>query len=617
MIDLEDEMAFIPSTKMVKTNPIENQTSFLGVSEDDTAFLKTVNALNSEESALATAKIYDSLRLATKIFESSNDAVVIMTVHHKFIDVNPAFSLITGYDKIEIFDQPSIILKSHHHDNHFYFSLHRKLLKFGEWRGEVWIKCKNNTVLPLQLSVHGVRDNNGVITHFVGIFSDMSAHKSTEDELSKLAHYDPLTGLSNRTQFVERLKFTLDMAKRNHHQSALMLLDLDRFKLVNDTLGHQLGDELLIQVARRLKQCVREVDTVSRLGGDEFTVILGTIQSSENAACVANKILATLSAPFVLSEREVFVSVSIGITVFPIDGDSVNLLIKNADTAMYHAKESGRNNYQYFSDTMNKKMLDELEMETNLRQAFKNEEFSLNYQPQFALKSKKLIGAEVLVRWNHPTLGWISPAVFIPYAEKSNLIIALGEWVLRTACRQAVAWQTSGLKLQPMSVNLSGMQLKQPDLLYKVAQILEETHFPAHLLELELTEGVLMANVEETITTLNKLKDMGIRLSIDDFGTGYSSLSYLKRFPIDTLKIDQSFIREITTSSDDSAIASTIIAMAHNLRLNVIAEGVETIEQANILLDKECDDVQGYFFSRPLCESDFCQLLTKLQADLA
>lgn len=610
-------MAFIPSTKMVKTNPIENQTSFLGVSEDDTVFLKTVNALNSEESALATAKIYDSLRLATKIFESSNDAVVIMTVHHKFIDVNPAFSLITGYDKIEIFDQPSIILKSHHHDNHFYFSLHRKLLKFGEWRGEVWIKCKNNTVLPLQLSVHGVRDNNGVITHFVGIFSDMSAHKSTEDELSKLAHYDPLTGLSNRTQFVERLKFTLDMAKRNHHQSALMLLDLDRFKLVNDTLGHQLGDELLIQVARRLKQCVREVDTVSRLGGDEFTVILGTIQSSENAACVANKILATLSAPFVLSEREVFVSVSIGITVFPIDGDSVNLLIKNADTAMYHAKESGRNNYQYFSDTMNKKMLDELEMETNLRQAFKNEEFSLNYQPQFALKSKKLIGAEVLVRWNHPTLGWISPAVFIPYAEKSNLIIALGEWVLRTACRQAVAWQTSGLKLQPMSVNLSGMQLKQPDLLYKVAQILEETHFPAHLLELELTEGVLMANVEETITTLNKLKDMGIRLSIDDFGTGYSSLSYLKRFPIDTLKIDQSFIREITTSSDDSAIASTIIAMAHNLRLNVIAEGVETIEQANILLDKECDDVQGYFFSRPLCESDFCQLLTKLQADLA
>ncbi|MEN9756972.1 MAG: hypothetical protein RL755_1159 [Pseudomonadota bacterium] len=610
-------MAFIPSTKMVKTNPIENQTSFLGVSEDDTVFLKTVNALNSEESALATAKIYDSLRLATKIFESSNDAVVIMTVHHKFIDVNPAFSLITGYDKIEIFDQPSIILKSHHHDNHFYFSLHRKLLKFGEWRGEVWIKCKNNTVLPLQLSVHGVRDNNGVITHFVGIFSDMSAHKSTEDELSKLAHYDPLTGLSNRTQFVERLKFTLDMAKRNHHQSALMLLDLDRFKLVNDTLGHQLGDELLIQVARRLKQCVREVDTVSRLGGDEFTVILGTIQSSENAACVANKILATLSAPFVLSEREVFVSVSIGITVFPIDGDSVNLLIKNADTAMYHAKESGRNNYQYFSDTMNKKMLDELEMETNLRQAFKNEEFSLNYQPQFALKSKKLIGAEVLVRWNHPTLGWISPAVFIPYAEKSNLIIALGEWVLRTACRQAVAWQTSGLKLQPMSVNLSGMQLKQPDLLYKVAQILEETHFPAHLLELERTEGVLMANVEETITTLNKLKDMGIRLSIDDFGTGYSSLSYLKRFPIDTLKIDQSFIREITTSSDDSAIASTIIAMAHNLRLNVIAEGVETIEQANILLDKECDDVQGYFFSRPLCESDFCQLLTKLQADLA
>ena len=617
MIDSEDEMAFTPSAEMPKTNPIEHQTFFLGVSEQEAYFLKDVNTLNSVESARATTKIGESLRLATKIFESSNEAVVITTSHHKFIDVNPAFSQITGYDKAEMLHQPTVILNSHHHDQNFYLSLHRKLLKFGEWRGEVWIKCKNNNVLPLQLSVYSVRDDNNVITHFIGIFSDMSAHKSTENELSKLAHYDPLTGLSNRAQFVERLKFTLDMAKRNHQQSALMLLDLDRFKLVNDTLGHQLGDELLIQVARRLKQCVRELDTVSRLGGDEFTVILGAIQSSENAASVATKILVALNAPFVLSEREVFVSVSIGITVFPVDGDSVNLLIKNADTAMYHAKESGRNNYQYFSDTMNNKMIDELEMETNLRQAFKNGEFSLNYQPQFALKTKKLIGAEVLVRWNHPTLGWISPAVFIPYAEKSNLIIALGEWVLRTACTQAVSWQQSGLKLQPMSVNLSGMQLKQPDLLYKVAQILDETHFPAHLLELELTEGVLMANVEETITTLNKLKDMGIRLSIDDFGTGYSSLSYLKRFPIDTLKIDQSFIREITTSSDDSAIASTIIAMAHNLRLNVIAEGVETIEQANILLDKACDDVQGYFFSRPLCESDFCQLLTKLQADLA
>ena len=610
-------MAFIPSAEMSNTPP-QQTSAFLGVTEHETALFKNGLPLtHSEESARVTTKICDSLRLATTLFDNSHDAVVITTVDYTFIDVNPAFSLMTGYDKADILNQHPVMLTSHHHDTHFYFSLQRKLVKCGEWHGEVWIKCKNSAVLPLQLSVYGVRENNGGITHFVGILRNTRAHKSTEDELSKLAHYDPLTGLSNRTHFVDRLKFTLDMAKRNHHQSALMLLDVDRFKLVNDTLGHQLGDELLIQVARRLKQCVREVDTVSRLGGDEFTVILGTIQSSENAACVANKILGALSAPFMLSEREVFVSVSVGITVFPIDGESVHLLIKNADTAMYHAKESGRNNYQYFSDTMNKKMLDELEMETNLRQAFKNDEFSLNYQPQFALKTKKLIGAEVLVRWNHPTLGWISPAIFIPYAEKSNLIIALGEWVLRTACMQAVSWQKMGLKIQPMSVNLSGMQLKQPDLLYKVANILEETHFPAELLELELTEGVLMANVEETITTLNKLKDMGIRLSIDDFGTGYSSLSYLKRFPIDTLKIDQSFIKEITTNSDDSAIASTIIAMAHNLRLNVIAEGVETIEQANILLDKECDDVQGYFFSRPLCESDFCQLLTKRQADLA
>ncbi|HCT98934.1 MAG TPA: diguanylate cyclase [Methylococcaceae bacterium] len=604
-------MTLMPSAQETnqKTNDV---TSFLHVTAQEAVFLK---ANTNEQTHRIATKICETLRLTMKMFEGSRDAVVITDSHHHFIDVNPAFCAITGYSKTDILHQAPALLNSHYHDSQFYFALYRQLLTSEQWVGEIWIKCKNNNLLPLKLSLYSVKDEQGVITHFVGIFSDLSAHKSTENELSKLAHYDSLTGLANRAQFVERLQFTLDMAKRNRHQSALMLLDVDRFKLVNDTLGHQLGDELLVQVARRLKQCVREVDTVSRLGGDEFTIILGTIQSSENAAGVAKKILHALSTPFILNEREVFVSVSIGITVFPLDGDSVHLLIKNADTAMYHAKESGRNNYQYFSDTMNQKMLDELEMETNLRQAFKNNEFSLNYQPQFALKTQKLIGAEVLVRWHHPVLGWISPAVFIPYAEKSNLIIALGEWVLRTACMQAVSWQKTGLTLQPMSVNLSGMQLKQPDLLYKVAQILEETQFPAHLLELELTEGVLMANVEETITTLKKLKEMGIRLSIDDFGTGYSSLSYLKRFPIDTLKIDQSFIKEITTSSDDSAIASTIIAMAHNLRLNVIAEGVETIEQANILLDKDCDDVQGYFFSRPLCEADFCQLLTKMQAE--
>ncbi|MDD5754065.1 MAG: bifunctional diguanylate cyclase/phosphodiesterase, partial [Methylococcales bacterium] len=362
-----------------------------------------------------------------------------------------------------------------------------------------------------------------------------------------------------------------------------------------------------------LTESVREIDTVSRLAGDEFTVILSSIKTPEEAGIVAKKILKALNVPVVLEGREVFISTSIGITVYPVDGDSVNQLVKNADTAMYHAKERGRNNFQYFSNTMNQKVLDELEMETNLRQALKNNEFSLNYQPQFDLRTKELIGLEVLLRWKHPMLGFISPAVFIPHAEKSDLIITIGEWVLRTACLRSVAWQAAGLRPVRISVNLSGMQLKQHDLIDKITQILIETKLSSELLELELTEGVLMDNAEVTIHTLTELKKMGIHLSIDDFGTGYSSLSYLKRFPIDTLKIDQSFVKDITTDVDDNAIASTIIAMAHNLRLKVIAEGVETQEQADVLQEKGCDEVQGYFFSRPLTEKGMCQLLAELK----
>ena len=558
-------------------------------------------------------KAEEGLRLMAKIFEGSKDAIVITDTRSRIIDANEAFTTLTGYDKSEVLHQHPAILNSHRHGDNFYYVLRRTLLKTGAWSGEVWTRRKNNEIYPIWLSLYSVKDEKNITTHFVGIFSDITARKASENQLKQLAHYDALTGLANRTQFIERLKWTIELAKRNKEQAALVFLDLDRFKLVNDTLGHQAGDELLVEVAQRLKSCVREVDMVSRLAGDEFTIILSSIQTPDDAGTVAKKIIQALTLPVQLEGRDVFISTSMGITVFPMDGITVNHLIKNADTAMYHAKERGRNNYQYFANTMNQKVLDELEMETNLRQALQNEEFSLCYQPQFNLKTKEMIGVEVLLRWKHPILGAISPAIFIPHAEKSDLIIAIGEWVLRTACTRSMVWQSQGLKPLRISVNLSGMQLKQNDLIDKIKLILAETCLPAAFLELELTEGVLMDNVDTTINTLRQLKEMGIRLSIDDFGTGYSSLSYLKRFPIDTLKIDQSFIREITTDSDDNAIASTIIAMAHNLRLKVIAEGVETHEQAAMLEEKKCDEVQGYLFGRPLLEHDLCKLLTELQ----
>ncbi len=555
----------------------------------------------------------EDLRLMAKIFHGSTDAIVIADIRGRIIDANEAFTTITGYEKDMILGKHPISLISEKHNDHFHFELRYTLLKTGAWCGEVWTKRKDGEIYPIWLSIYSVKDENNVTTHFVGIFSDITARKESENKLKQLAHYDSLTGLANRTQFIERLKWSIDIAKRDGKKTALMFLDLDRFKLINDTLGHQAGDLLLIEVAQRLTKSVREVDTVSRLAGDEFTIILNSIKSPEDAGFVAKKILDALAVSVLLEGREIFISTSIGIAIYPSDGLDVNHLVKNADTAMYHAKERGRNNFQFFSNKMNQKVQNELEMETNLRQALKNNEFTLNYQPQFDLNSQQMIGLEVLLRWKHPILGFISPALFIPHAEKSDLIITIGEWVLRTACERSMAWQAEGLKPVRISVNLSGMQLKQHNLIDKITQILCETKLPPELLELELTEGVLMDNAEMTINTLNKLKEMGIRLSIDDFGTGYSSLSYLKRFPIDTLKIDQSFVKDIVTDNDDNAIASTIIAMAHNLRLKVIAEGVETKEQLDILYEKKCDEVQGYYFSRPLIEADFCKLLANLK----
>lgn len=422
--------------------------------------------------------------------------------------------------------------------------------------------------------------------------------------LYRLAHYDALTELPNRLLFLDRLGQALGQARRNGRLAAVMLLDFDRFKAINDTFGHTAGDELLQSIGRRIAECVREGDTVARLSGDEFTILLPNIQHRNNAAIVAQKVLDNLQRPFSLNGHEVFITTSIGIALYP-DGDDSETLLKHADTAMYKVKEFGGNAYKFFSVEMTMTDLRRLSLETQLRKAIERRELTLHYQPQAEIRSGVIFGAEALLRWQHPELGVIAPSEFIPLAEETGLIVPLGEWVLHTACAQNRAWQEAGLPALRVAVNLSSRQFRQGNLADIVLTALEAAHLDSRWLELELTESVLMQDTQTTSCILNELSRIGVHLSIDDFGTGYSSLSYLKRFTIDMLKIDQSFVRDITTNPDDTAIVSAIIAMSHSLGIKAIAEGVETDAQLSFLCQKGCDAIQGYRLSRPLPADEF------------
>ena len=440
------------------------------------------------------------------------------------------------------------------------------------------------------------------------LVNEISERKRAEERLNYMAHYDQLTGLPNRILFNDLLKQAMIEAAAHERLVALMFLDLDRFKTINDTLGHETGDALLKAVAERLRDCLRRGDTVARLSGDEFALVFADMAHIDDASRLAQKILDRFTTPFRIGERDLFITSSIGITLYPFDQDDANTLLKNADAAMYRAKEQGRNNYQFYTSEMNVRALERLSFETNLRQALERDEFILHYQPKVDLVTGNVIGMEALLRWQNPELGLVSPAEFIPLAEETGLIVAIGEWVIRTACKQNKAWQAAGLPSLRISVNLSARQFKEKNLVERVAQALKETGLEARYLELELTESLLQTP-ETTITPLKELHALGIHLSIDDFGTGYSSLSYLKRFPIDTLKIDRSFVRDITTDADDAAIANAIITMAHSLGMYVVAEGVETGEQLAFLCQRKCDSMQGYYFSKPLPADAFVSLI--------
>jgi diguanylate cyclase (GGDEF)-like protein/PAS domain S-box-containing protein len=454
-----------------------------------------------------------------------------------------------------------------------------------------------------------IHNRDGRVTGAVIVFHDVSQSRAIALKMSHLAQHDFLTGLPNRALLTERLSRAIGLAHRHHKQVALLFLDLDHFKHVNDSLGHAMGDQLLQSVAGRLVAVVRATDTVCRQGGDEFVILLAEIEQPQDAAHVAEKLFAAFAEPHLIGGHELHVTLSIGISVYPDDGISEDAVMQNADTAMYHAKASGRNNYQFFRAVMNTRAVRRLFVETSLRRALKQEEFLLHYQPQIDLASGAITGSEALIRWLDPDLGLVYPTQFVPIAEECGLIVPIGRWVLREACRQVQAWLAAGLPAVPVAVNISAVEFRHKGFLEGVALILKETGLAPRYLELELTETILMHDAESSASVLEALKAMGVQLAIDDFGTGYSSLSYLKRFPIDTLKIDQSFVRHIATDADDATIVTAVIGMGRNLNQRVIAEGVETLEQLAFLQTRQCAEGQGFQFSRPLSADDFARLL--------
>lgn len=553
----------------------------------------------------------DDLRKLTIALEQSVSAIIITDISGNIEFVNHNFTEITGYTFSEVKGQTPRILKSGKHSPEFYKNLWDTITSGDEFRADMCNKKKDGSYYWELLSISPIKDSQGNITRFMAVQIDETERHQSDERLKQMAHFDTLTGLANRSLFKERVEQTLLHAKRNYFNFAVMFLDLDKFKNVNDSIGHQIGDMLLKEVAQRLLAPLRKSDTVARMGGDEFEILLSEIANPDDAAIVAEKIITALNEPFYLNEHECRIGVSIGISIFPKDGDTVGLLTKNADMAMYHVKEHGRNRYEFFNPSMDEAVQERRKLELALRGALQRNEFTINYQPQVNIKTGKLMGCEALIRWHHPEMGLISPDKFIPIAEETMMVVPIGEWVLRTVCNQNRLWQQKGFPPQRVSVNLSAYQFKDDMFVNKVIAILKETGLEPKDLDIEITESGLMKNVELSIQTMNKLHNIGVHISVDDFGTAYSSLLYLKRFPIDILKIDQNFIRNCTTDPSDAVITSTIISMAHRLNMIVIAEGVEDISQLELLRVFNCDEVQGFIFSKSIPAEDFEKLLVE------
>ena len=560
--------------------------------------LQTVNlALQAEIAERERAE--EGLRLSAKVFENTVEGVIITDAETNILAVNRAFSQVTGYQEEEIKQLTPRVLQSGRHDPEFYTKVWESLKQSGQWVGEIWNKRKNGEIYPEWLSIAAVRDNAGIIRNYVGVFSDITEIKQSQERLDFLAHHDPLTSLPNRLLFSHRLVHSIELARRKERQFAVLFIDLDHFKDVNDTLGHELGDRLLQKVARHLGEHLRACDTVARMGGDEFILLLDEVEAPRYAAAIAEKILGLLSQTFTIEGYEIYISASIGVSFYPADGEDGNTLIKNADTAMYYAKSQGRNSYHFYAPQMSQYARERIHLESLLRRSIERGELSLHYQPQVDLASGQLVGAEALVRWNSPELGVVSPTRFIPIAEEIGFISTLGEWVLLTACQQMKEWDAHGFELPSMAVNLSVKQLERGDVGAAVARILEETGLSCERLEMEVTESSIMKS-ERTLSCLNDLRALGVKLALDDFGTGYSSLSHLRRLPIQKLKIDRSFVTDVSGDPSREAIVRAVIALATALGLSTLAEGIETDAEAQFLRQEGCQLAQGDLFSRPL-----------------
>jgi diguanylate cyclase (GGDEF)-like protein/PAS domain S-box-containing protein len=549
------------------------------------------------------------LRLASQVFEATQDAIVITNDKGDILATNPAFTRISGYGAKEVVGRNVAMLHAGGQDSPGFLALTQSLTAAGHWSGEIMARRKNGNTYPGLLSISVVKDAEGKLLNIVAVFMDLTERKAEQHLIDFLSNHDALTGLPNRLLARQRFEHLKSAARREGQCVTVMCLDLDRFKSVNDSYGPQMGDKALQAVARFLNDTVREGDTVTRQGGDEFQIILQDDIKCGGTLLLAQRILAGLRTELVIDGHPIALTSSIGVAVSPTDGDSLDELVRNADTALYRAKETGRDNYAFFTERMDAEIRDKLAIQSQLRGAIARDEFEVHYQPQICLRTGQMVGAEALLRWDNPVLGKVPPNRFIPLAEEYGLVNPIGEWVLESVCAQIKVWRDQGLGQIKVAVNLSAGQFGHDSTVPFVEGTLRRFGIPPACLGLEITEGTVMGDPDKAVAALKRLKDIGVSISLDDFGTGYSSLGYLKRFPIDVLKIDKSFVDDVTTNPNDAAIALSVISLAHNLNLRVIAEGVETREQMEFLAQRGCDEMQGYYFSRPVGAEAFTTLL--------
>ena len=559
------------------------------------------------------------LRQSATVFENTAEGVFITDTHGNILDTNPAFSNITGYTREDVLGKNPRMWQSGRHDANFFRDMWRDIKESGQWHGEIWNRRKDGSVFPEWLNISAVREDDGSISNYVAVFTDITILKRSQEKLEHLAHYDALTDLPNRLLLAARLDHAIAQANRSNSKLALIFIDLDRFKNINDSFGHPAGDQLLKEVAHRLTRCMRSDDTIARIGGDEFVLLLEAINRPDKITVVAEKVQQAFTDPLEINGQSIHVTASMGICSYPQDGTDAETLLRNADAAMYRAKEDGRGVYRFYTEELTTNAVERVLLENQMRAALHKNEFHLVYQPQIDMRTGRVRGVESLIRWGHPQIDYLPPNKFIPLAEESGLIQPIGAWVLRTACEQARCWIEQGVQFGHIAINVSGAQFQREGFFDTVEEVLMTTGFPADRLELEVTENFIMHQMQHGLSELYQLRELGVTITIDDFGTGYSSLAQLKSLPIDKLKIDQSFIRDVPSDYDDCAICSAIIAMCANLRLSVIAEGVETPEQNQYLHDQGCDMAQGFLYSHPLKAEDITLWLhnqsTTLSAD--